>query len=49
VLAYGKQEPVKAGMVLDADILMEKRRLIEWVFEPLYGIGHRLSGGDAHG
>ena len=49
VLAYGKPEPIKAGMALDADILMERRRLIEWVFEPLYGIGHRLRGTPAHG
>ncbi len=49
VLAYGRPEPVRPGMALDADILMERRRLIEWVFEPLYGIGHRLSGGEADG
>ncbi|BBD81057.1 HlyD family efflux transporter periplasmic adaptor subunit [Aerosticca soli] len=48
VMAYGKAEPVKPGMAVEADILMERRRLIEWVFEPLYGIGHRL-GGQAHG
>ncbi|WP_236585472.1 HlyD family efflux transporter periplasmic adaptor subunit [Dyella sp. EPa41] len=49
VQAYGKPEPIKPGMVLEADILMERRRLIEWVFEPLYGIGHRLLEGNAHG
>lgn len=48
VMAYGKPEAVKSGMALDADILMERRRLIEWVFEPLYGLGHRLGGGAAH-
>lgn len=37
VLAYGKTEPLKAGMALDADILQERRSLIEWVFEPLLG------------
>jgi membrane fusion protein len=49
VLAYGQPEPVKPGMALDADILMERRRLIEWVFEPLFGLGHRLRGEAAHG
>jgi membrane fusion protein len=44
VLAYGKTEPLKAGMALDADILQERRRLIEWVFEPLYGLGRRVAG-----
>jgi len=45
VLAYGKPESVKPGMALDADILMDRRRLIEWVFEPLYGMAHHLTGG----
>ncbi|HVC17278.1 MAG TPA: HlyD family efflux transporter periplasmic adaptor subunit [Rhodanobacter sp.] len=49
VLAYGRQEPVKPGMALDADILMDRRRLIEWVFEPLYGMAHHLTGAAAHG
>lgn len=49
VMTYGKPEPVKPGMALDADILMERRRLIEWAFEPLFGIGHRLAGRAAHG
>jgi membrane fusion protein len=46
---YGKPESVKPGMALEADILMEKRRLIEWVFEPLYGMVHHLAGDMAHG
>ena len=49
ILAYGKQESMKPGMALDADILMDRRRLIEWVFEPLYGMAHHLTGGAAHG
>lgn len=48
ILAYGKEEPMKPGMALDADILMDRRRLIEWVFEPLYGMAHHLTG-PAHG
>lgn len=49
VLAYGKRETVKPGMTLDADILMDRRRLIEWVFEPLYGMAHHLAGGSLDG
>lgn len=49
VMAYGKPEPVKPGMAVDADILMDRRSLIEWVFEPLYGIGHRLFEEPARG
>ncbi len=33
---------LQAGMALDADILQEQRRLIEWVFEPLLGWGNKL-------
>jgi membrane fusion protein len=49
VLAYGHDEPVKPGMALQADILMDRRTLLEWVFEPLYGMGRHLMGGTAHG
>lgn len=49
VLAYGKPEPVMPGMALSADILMDRRSLLEWVFEPLYGMAHHLLGGRAHG
>jgi membrane fusion protein len=42
VLAYGKDQPLQAGMLLDADVLREKRRLYEWVFEPLYALAGKL-------
>jgi membrane fusion protein len=42
VMAYGKAEPLKPGMLLEADILGERRRLIEWVFEPLYSLNGHL-------
>lgn len=45
VMAYGRPEAVKPGMALEADVLMERRRLIEWVFEPLYGMAHHISAG----
>jgi membrane fusion protein len=38
VTVYGAQEPLKPGMALEADLLGEKRRLIEWIFEPLYSL-----------
>lgn len=43
--AYGKNESLKTGMALDADLLLDRRRLIEWVFEPLYGIGRQIGAG----
>jgi len=38
VSAYGKAERLKPGMAVDADILLDRRRLIEWVLEPIYGL-----------
>lgn len=42
VLVFGKQEPIKPGAAFEADVLIERRRLVEWLFEPLYGIRERL-------
>ena len=38
IVAYGKQEHLKPGMLLEADVLGEKRSLIEWIFEPFYSL-----------
>lgn len=38
ITAYGKQEPLRPGMRLDADILGERRKLYEWALEPLYSL-----------
>ena len=43
VTAYGNEEPLKPGMLVDADILGERRRLIEWIFEPLYSIKGKVA------
>lgn len=42
VKAYGKPEPLQAGMTLSADVLQESRRLYEWVLEPLYSLTGKL-------
>lgn len=41
VKAYGKDMPLKSGMSLDASVILEERRLIEWILEPLYTISGR--------
>jgi membrane fusion protein len=43
IAAYGRQEALRPGMALEADILLDRRRLIEWIFEPLYGVGKQMS------
>jgi membrane fusion protein len=41
VPAYGGEQPLQAGMQVEADILLDRRRLIEWVFEPLASLAGR--------
>lgn len=43
VTAYGKHEVLKPGMLLEADILGERRQLLEWLLEPLYSLSGRLA------
>lgn len=38
VTAFGKAEPLRPGMVLEADVLSERRKLYEWLLEPLYSL-----------
>lgn len=42
LMAYGKPQPLQAGMLIEADVLQEKRRLYEWVLEPLYSLTGKL-------
>lgn len=40
--AYGRPQPLQAGMLLEADVLRDTRRLYEWVLEPLYSVSGKL-------
>jgi membrane fusion protein len=42
VSAMGQEIPLRSGMLVNADILLEKRSLLEWVFEPLLQLRSRL-------
>ena len=42
ILAYGQQQPLQAGMLLDADVMLETRHLYEWVLEPLFSLTGKL-------
>jgi membrane fusion protein len=41
VQAYGQAVPLRSGMLVDASIALDRRRLYEWVLEPLFTIGGR--------
>ncbi|QHM77557.1 Colicin V secretion protein CvaA [Mixta theicola] len=38
---YGRTEKLRPGSALEADFLIDNRRLYEWVLEPLYALGRR--------
>lgn len=42
VKAYGQAYSLQTGMLVDADVLLEKRKLYEWVFEPLFSLTGKL-------
>lgn len=44
IIAHGKKRPLKLGMVLSADILMDRHSLLEWAFEKFFTPSHRLIG-----
>jgi membrane fusion protein len=49
VMAYGKVEPLRAGMSVEADLLLETRPLYQWLLEPIYSLRGRVltqSGSD---
>jgi membrane fusion protein len=38
VSAYGKKVPLQAGMLLKADVILDKRSLMRWVLDPLLSV-----------
>jgi membrane fusion protein len=41
VKAFGSRVPLRAGMTLEADVVLESRSVFEWLFEPLFAVrGH---------
>jgi membrane fusion protein len=42
VRAYGTAMPLRSGMLVDASVMLERRKLYEWVLEPLFSISGRL-------
>jgi membrane fusion protein len=42
VMAYGKPSALQDGMQLEADVLIDTRKLYEWVLEPLYSLTGKL-------
>lgn len=43
ITAYGEEKPLQIGMILEADILHTKKKLYEWVLDPLYSVKGKLN------
>jgi len=44
IMAYGQPQALAASTQIDADIELDRRRLVEWVFEPLLSLKGRVAG-----
>ena len=42
VMAYGTSQPLRAGDPLDGSVVIDRRRLWQWVLDPLYTLTGRL-------
>lgn len=42
IKAQGQENQLKAGMVVEADIMQDTRRLYEWMLEPIYSMSGKL-------
>lgn len=42
IKAYGEDIPLQAGTLLDADIWLDRRRIIEWILDPIISVTGRV-------
>lgn len=43
IVLYDQPRPLQVGMMLEADILLERRKLFEWIFAPLRDLGGKVA------
>jgi membrane fusion protein len=48
VMAYGQPQPLRIGMEVEASLLLDSRKLYQWILEPLYSMRGDVSGPAAH-
>lgn len=41
ILTYGKEQPLRPGMTLEADVIQERRKIWEWITEPILTAARR--------
>jgi membrane fusion protein len=37
-MAYGEKQALQTGMQVEADVMLDTRSLLEWIFEPLLSV-----------
>jgi membrane fusion protein len=42
VNVYGREQPLRASMQVEAYVLLDRRRLYEWILEPLFSLRRSL-------
>lgn len=48
VLVEGHVTHLRPGMQLKAEVTLNRLRMIQWIFDPLWGLGHNVFFGSAH-
>jgi membrane fusion protein len=41
IQAYGESYPLQPGMLVSADIVFDRRNLVQWLFDPVYAVAGR--------
>ncbi|MGE8941945.1 HlyD family efflux transporter periplasmic adaptor subunit [Leptospira interrogans] len=41
MMAYGQTVPLQPGMLASAEIVFDRRSLLQWLFDPIYAVGRR--------
>lgn len=41
ISAYGQDMPLRPGMLANADVVLDRRSLVEWLLDPVYAAGRR--------
>jgi membrane fusion protein len=41
IVAYGQSHPLQPGMLLTADVVLDRQSLLRWLFDPLYAVSRK--------
>ena len=41
IMAYGQSHPLQPGMLLKAEVVLDRQNLLRWLFDPLYAVSRK--------